>query len=243
MGDDSRVLTTTYTNSTEYGLSKNSKIFRADVRVSYDTSGTRLHAKAWLFRRPGGMATALSGSSNLTHQAQKSGLEWNVRVAAARNRSVVEKMEAVFEVYWESGDFENFDAEQFALRTTEATATAMGFISPVAIRLFPFQERLLEQITVSRDKGHHRNLLVAATGTGKTVMAAVDYARLRRKLVRDRLLFVAHSDAILKQSLATFQHAVGDAGFGELWVGGIGRLVGSMSSLRFKAFCCWVYAF
>ena len=51
-------------------------------------------------------------------------------------------------------------------------------LSPVEIRLEPFQERLLELIAVARQQGHHRNLLVSATGTGKTVMAAVDYARL-----------------------------------------------------------------
>ena len=84
----------------------------------------------------------------------------------------------------------------------------------------PFQERLLEQIELARTRGHHRNLLVAATGTGKTVMAAVDYARLRERLPRDRLLFVAHREEILEQSRATFRHALRDASFGELWVGG-----------------------
>ena len=86
--------------------------------------------------------------------------------------------------------------------------------------LLPFQERLLEQIELARTLGRHRNLLVAATGTGKTVMAAVDYARLRERLPRDRLLFVAHREEILEQSRATFAHALRDASFGEFWVGG-----------------------
>ena len=51
-------------------------------------------------------------------------------------------------------------------------------------------------------------------------MAAVDYARLRRRLPRARLLFVAHREEILEQSQATFAHAIRDASFGELWVGG-----------------------
>ncbi len=76
-----------------------------DVRVSYDTSTTRLHAKAWLFHRRSGFSTAYIGSSNLTHSAQVSGLEWNVRVSAARNPDVVDKVAAVFESYWNSGDF------------------------------------------------------------------------------------------------------------------------------------------
>ncbi|MCM2323624.1 MAG: DUF3427 domain-containing protein, partial [Oligoflexia bacterium] len=72
---------------------------------------------------------------------------------------------------------------------------------------------------VSRKKGLHRNLLVSATGTGKTVMAAVDYARLAVKLKRARLLFVAHREEILEQSLVLFRQAMKDPAFGELWVG------------------------
>ena len=93
-------------------------------------------------------------------------------------------------------------------------------LSPIELRPFPFQERLLELIELSRQRGHHRNLLVAATGTGKTVMAAVDYARLRTRLSRYRLLFVAHRQEILDQSRATFGHALRDMSFGELWVRG-----------------------
>lgn len=219
-GRSLRILTTTYTNSTEQLALEQLEKLGAEVRVSYDTSGTRLHAKAWLLHRAAGMSTAYIGSSNLTHQAQKTGLEWNVRVSGARNASVIEKMAAVFEAYWESGDFEIFDLEQFAERTKLEPSGISTLLSPVEIRLFPFQERLLEQIKVAREKGQHQNLLVSATGTGKTVMAAVDYARLRAQLPRARLLFVAHSVDILEQSLATFRHAIRDGDFGELWVAG-----------------------
>ncbi len=74
---------------------------------------TRLHAKAWLFHREGGFSTAYVGSSNLTHSALVTGLEWNVRASGARNPDVIDKMGAVFESYWESGDFVPFVAEEF----------------------------------------------------------------------------------------------------------------------------------
>lgn len=220
-GRSLRVLTTTYTGSTEAEALELLRSIGAEVRVSYDTSSTRLHAKAWLFHRDSGFSTAYVGSSNLTHSAQISGLEWNVRVSGARNRSVIDKIAAVFESYWQHPDFEAYDAARFREATrSEKSSNALLTLSPVEIRLEPFQERLLEQIELARQQGHHRNLLVSATGTGKTVMAAVDFARLRTRLKRDRLLFVAHREEILKQSRATFAHALRDASFGELWVSG-----------------------
>ncbi|MEP7307784.1 MAG: DUF3427 domain-containing protein [Acidobacteriota bacterium] len=215
-----RVLTTTYTGSTEGRALDALSDLGAEVRVSYDMSTTRLHAKAWLFHRRSGFSTAYIGSSNLTYSAQISGLEWNVRVSGARNPDVIDKVAAVFESYWNSGDFVSYDAETFAAETTRSSAGPAVFLSPIELRPEPFQERLLEQIALARERGHHRNLLVSATGTGKTVMAAVDYARLRDRLPRSRLLFVAHREEILEQSLATFRHGVRDYAFGELWVGG-----------------------
>jgi superfamily II DNA or RNA helicase/HKD family nuclease len=218
-----RVLTTTYTGSTERAALDQLTRLGADVRISYDLSTTRLHAKAWVFHRRSGFSTAYVGSSNLTHSAQVTGLEWNIRASAARNPDILAKFEAVFESYWQSADFVPYDPDQFDEETARAGGTDTGpvvVLSPIELRLEPFQERLLEQISLSRARGHHRNLLVAATGTGKTVMAAVDYAHLSAELPRSRLLFVAHRNEILDQSLATFRYALRDASFGEKWIGG-----------------------
>jgi len=232
-----RVMTTTYTGSTEALALDQLSALGAEVRVSYDTSMTRLHAKAWLFHRRSGFSTAYIGSSNLTHAAH-TGLEWNIRVSGARNPDVISRVVAVFESYWNSGDFLPYDPGQFADERERAAGPGPKLLlSPIELRLEPFQERLLEQVAVAREQGHHRNLLVAATGTGKTVMAAVDYARLRATLPRARLLFVAHREEILEQSLATFRHALRDPAFGERWVGGerprrFDHVFASIQSLR-----------
>src|SRR4029078_13054034 len=83
----------------------------------------------------------------------------------------------------------------------------------------------------------HRNLVVAATGTGKTVIAALDYRRLC-EAVDDSpsLLFVAHRKEILEQSLRTYREVLADPGFGELYVGGArperwGHVFASVQSL------------
>lgn len=151
------------------------------------------------------------------------GLEWNVRASAARNPDVLAKFGAVFDSYWEGGDFIAYNPEEFDVEQDRAGRTDTGphvILSPIELRPFPFQERLLELIELSRQRGHHRNLLVAAAGTGKTVMAALDYGALRQQLGRARLLFVAHREEILDQSLATFRYALRDASVGEKWVGG-----------------------
>jgi superfamily II DNA or RNA helicase/HKD family nuclease len=221
-GRELRVLTTTYTGSTELQALERMRDIGANVRVSYDTTGTRLHAKAWLFYRKSGFSTAYIGSSNLTHSAQVSGLEWNVRVSGARNPDVINKVAAVFESYWQNPDFKPYDREEFLSRSQPPPAVdgLRVILSPTDVRAEPFQERLLEQIALSRLQGFHRNLLVSATGTGKTVMAALDYAGLKEQLPRARLLFVAHREEILTQSIATFRHALRDRAFGELWVSG-----------------------
>jgi superfamily II DNA or RNA helicase/HKD family nuclease len=218
-----RVLTTTYTGSTEGRALDQLADLGADVRISYDVSTTRLHAKAWVFHRRSGFSTAYVGSSNLTHSAQVTGLEWNVRIAAARNPDIVAKFGAVFDSYWESGNFVLYEPARFQEELRWAGRTDAGpdvILSPIELRPEPFQERLLELVEVSRERGYHRNLLVSATGTGKTVMAALDYAGLRSRLDRSRLLFIAHREEILDASMATFRYALREPSFGEKWVGG-----------------------
>ncbi|WP_407345314.1 DUF3427 domain-containing protein [Pengzhenrongella phosphoraccumulans] len=216
-----RVLTTTYTDSTEREALEQLAALGAEVRVSYDIGSTRLHAKAWVFhRRP--FSTAYVGSSNLTRSATVTGLEWNLRVSGARNPDVIDKFSAVFESYWSSGDFVPYTAEEFEAEQLRVGRTDTGpriMLSPLEVRPHPFQSRLLELLEVSRELGHHRNLLVSATGTGKTVMAALDYAALRDQIGRSRLLFIAHREEILDQSIATFRHTLRETQFGEKWVG------------------------
>lgn len=219
-GGQLRVLTTTYTGSTEQSALELLVDLGAEVRISYDVTSTRLHAKAWVFHRNSGYSTGYIGSSNLTHSAQISGLEWNLRISGVRNPDAIRKMAAMFDAYWASGDFVEFDRDEFFEASKVSRSGPTVFLSPVEIRLEPFQERLLELIELARLKGNHRNLLVSATGTGKTVMAAIDYLRLSKISPRSRLLFVAHRKEILEQSMATFRHALRDPTFGEEWVAG-----------------------
>lgn len=216
-----RVITTTYTGSTELRALSALVDLGAEVKVSYDTSTTRLHAKAWHFTRHSGFSTVYIGSSNLTYSAQVSGLEWNVRASQASNPELIAGFERTFATYWDDPHFEAFDPDRFVAATAIATAADDGSIlTPFDITPLPFQNHILEQLQVERQRGHAHTLIAAATGTGKTIMAALDYRHLRATLPRARLLFVAHRKEILDQSRTTFRHVLRDGAFGELWVGG-----------------------
>ncbi|MGW3936000.1 DUF3427 domain-containing protein [Streptomyces phaeochromogenes] len=228
-----RVITTTYIGATDrLALDRLVRDFGAEVKVNYEIRSTRLHAKAWLFRRNSGFDTAYVGSSNLSKAALLDGLEWNVRLSSVATPSVLDKFEATFDAYWNDIAFESYDPDDDGERLDRALAQAGGTgsaadlkinLSGLEVRAFPHQRDMLERLDVEREiRGRNRNLLVAATGTGKTVMAALDYRALRKKFDNrsPRLLFVAHRKEILRQSLRTYREVLDDASFGELLHGG-----------------------
>ncbi len=214
-----RVITTTYMGASEPRAVEELLKLGAEVKVSYDERRTRLHAKAWLFHRESGFSTAMVGSSNLSHAAMLEGCEWNVRLSAVDNHTVLEKFSATFEQYWGDDAFEAFDVERFRDASQRRDPQRDALARAVQLRALPHQEQVLDALARERGHGHHRNLVVAATGTGKTVVAALDYARLRKEHGELSLLFVAHREEILSQSLATFRAAMRDGHFGELLVG------------------------
>lgn len=220
-----RVLTTTYIGATErQALDRLSNDLGAEVRINYQTTSTRLHAKAWLFDRGSGYHTAYIGSSNLSRAALLDGLEWNVRLAAGSTPSLFKKFRATFDSYWVDDSFELYHPAHDRDRLDDALATARGtsgsgltVLSGLDVRPYPHQAEILQRLDVERTvHDRHRNLVVAATGTGKTVVAALDYRRLGDR----SLLFVAHRREILEQSRAMYRNVLGDGSFGELYVGG-----------------------
>ncbi|WP_345483233.1 DUF3427 domain-containing protein, partial [Actinopolymorpha pittospori] len=203
-------------------------------KVQYDVLRTRLHAKAWLFRRRTGFDTAYVGSSNLSRSALLDGVEWNVRLSKVATPSLLAKFAATFDTYWNDPTFEAYDPTRDADRLDDALAEAGHrggtgrvtlSLSGLEVRPRPHQSQMLEALDAERTgHGRHRNLIVAATGTGKTVVAALDYRRLAeeasaRGAQLPSLLFVAHRREILEQSLRTYREVLANGSFGELYVG------------------------
>lgn len=230
-----RVITTTYMGATERrAVDRLVNDFGAEVRIHFDEAKTRLHAKAWLFRRSTGYDTAYVGSSNLSRSALLDGLEWNVRLSRIATPHLIEKFSGTFETYWNDPGFVPYDPSNVADRDRldTALATASGKIRPTTewrlsgleVRPYAYQQHILDALRAERElHGRHRNLVVAATGTGKTVIAGLDYRRLADPSTKryPRLLFVAHRKEILEQSRRVYQDVLADASFGELYVDGL----------------------
>lgn len=159
-----RVVTTTYMGATERrALDELVRRFGAEVRISYETQSTRLHAKAWLFRRHSGFDTAFVGSSNLSKAALVDGLEWNVRLSGVATPQLIRKFEATFDTYWSDPGFTRYDPDTDRERLDVALARAGGgstaggrTISLAGLEVRPFPQHLYRD---SRDgtRAWHRH--------------------------------------------------------------------------------------
>jgi len=230
-GKKVRIITTSYMGATDQkAVDFLANLPNTEVRLSYNTDRERLHAKAYLFLRNSGFDTGYIGSSNLSRSALTNGLEWNIKITTQEIPHIIQKFKSTFETYWAAAEFEPYfpgnhthrDRLKKALqsqRSSEQSDEQQLFFD---IEPHAYQKEILEKLTVEREIHHrNRNLVVAATGTGKTVISAFDFRRYYKKNPQAKFLFVAHREEILKQSRATYRAILRSHSFGELWVGGL----------------------
>lgn len=228
-GGKLRVITTTYIGATDAkAVEFLASLNNTEVKVSYNTGNERLHAKAYLFQRNTGFHTGYIGSSNFSRSALTDGLEWNLKITTKEVSHIIDKFKKTFEAYWQNSEFELYDINNHSEKLVDALkqgkfAKEYTFsTSYFDIKPFHYQSEILEKLEVERTvHNRYRNLLVAATGTGKTVISAFDYKNFRNNNKSSKLLFVAHRKEILQQAKATFQGVLKDNNFGDLWVDGI----------------------
>ncbi len=224
-----RIITTSYMGATDQkAVNFLGELPNTEVKLSYNIKHERLHAKSYLFLRDSGFDTGYIGSANISKSALTNGLEWNLKVTTQEIPHILEKFKSTFETYWESPEFERYcprnESERERLKT--ALVTARGDTHdeiPLFFDLEPhnYQKLILEKLHAERFVHNRwRNLIVAATGTGKTIMAAFDFHRFMTEHPGAKLLFVAHREEILRHARKTFQAVLRDSSFGELWVGG-----------------------
>ena len=227
-----RILTTTYIGATEVrAVDALAKLPGVEVRISLDGRRTRLHAKAWIFHRLTNFGTAFVGSANLSESALIGGIEWTVKFTQTGDATLFEAAVANFETLWNDREFQHYDPSdehhRAALTRSLAEQRGSGQVAVntnvVAIQTWfdlqpkSYQQEMLDRLAAERRLGRRKNLVVAATGTGKTVVAAFDYLRLKEEEgAAPRLLFIAHRAQILMQALSTFRQVLRDPAFGEI---------------------------
>lgn len=245
-GGTMRVVTTAYMGATdpkaleELAAISSAHGSRLLIKFSRECDATRLHAKAYIHRRDSGFGSAYIGSANLSRPALTEGLEWTVRLSQAASPGLWSKIEETFEQWWGDPDFVEYGltpdhpthAQFRELVAREKGALIHGLGAQISsLPIFdlqpkPFQQAILDRIAVEREElDRSRHLVVAATGTGKTMIAAFDYRAFAERFAREqnrspRMLYVAPSERILKQARLSFAQVVRDLNFGGLLVGG-----------------------
>lgn len=220
-----RIITTTYCGVTEAkAVERLASLPNTEIRISYNTKIERLHAKSYIFERNSGFNTVYIGSSNLSKSAQTDGLEWNIRMTNVENPHIIKTALATFNIYWNSPNFEDFNLggveKLYQELDKQRNPQHLHTASLVKYSVLPHQKQVLDRLIAIREGGVKRNLIVAATGTGKTVISAFDYKMFAEANPhRSRILFVAHRQEILVQARNTYRSVLCDANFGDVWGG------------------------
>ncbi|WP_313567374.1 DUF3427 domain-containing protein [Acetoanaerobium noterae] len=222
-----RVITTSYMGASDLkAIQELAKLQNTEVKVSYDTNRTRLHAKAYYFHRNTGFSTAYIGSSNLSQAALSEGTEWNMKVSEYTSAEIINKYRVTFETYWNLNEFQVFNPDNLldvqklkhALSNEKHEEKSNEYFFDLVP--YAYQQEILDRLEIEREVyNSYYNLIVAATGTGKTMVSAFDFKNFYKDNPSAKLLFLAHREEILSQSVMAFRGVLKDANFGELWVG------------------------
>lgn len=154
-----RILTTTYTGATDQqALDELARLPSCMVKVSLDGRRTRLHAKAWIFRRRTGFGSAYVGSANLSGAALLGGLEWTTKFTEHGQAELFTRAQAHFETLWEDGEFQTYDpnnsehrqALKLALARESGSQTLIATPTFFDIQPKPYQQEMLEQLQHER---------------------------------------------------------------------------------------------
>lgn len=186
------------------------------VRLFICPPGQSFHAKAYLFFAGDG-AAAYVGSSNLSHSALHGGIEWNLRAVDTQEEFAA--IEARFRDLWLADQAKWLTAELLAdyrLRRPARRPNVDAIdLPPPPPEPHVLQREAMQHLTAARERGVRRGLVVLATGLGKTLLSAFDFAATGWQ----RALFVAHREEILAQARGAWARVLPDRVLGR-WSAG-----------------------
>ncbi|HEI9091017.1 TPA: DUF3427 domain-containing protein [Staphylococcus aureus] len=200
------------------------KLKNVEVRLT-DIAG--FHAKGYIFEHKD-YSSMVIGSSNLTSNALKVNYEHNVLLSTMKNGDLVDSVKNEFELLWQKStplteQWINSYKESFEYRSLEKLAeveqTQMLLADKVkkSVEIVPnlMQAEALRSLKAIRDKTKDKALIISATGTGKTILCALDV----REVNPNKFLFIVHNEGILNRAKEEFKKVLpikNDSDFGLL---------------------------
>ncbi len=201
-----KIITSTYLNFTDIkSLRKLMEFDYIKSKIYVANSHKGFHTKGYIFEYNDSYKIIV-GSSNITQSALKSNVEWNVRFISKKNDAFISEIINEFNTLWEltSEINENF-LEQYESFLNEINVFVKKeksiFNHTVEIIPNSMQLRALDSLELLRNNNQNKALIIAATGTGKTYLAAFDVKKFNPK----RVLFVVHRRIILEDAKESFE--------------------------------------
>lgn len=171
--------------------------------------GKGFHPKGYIFHKDK-QTDIMIGSSNLTQSALAVNQEWNLFFSSDTQKDIVFKVEEEFDKQW---------THSISLTEEWIEKYQKVYVKPVRhetikiskeIKPNYMQKNALESLDNLRNNNKDKALLISATGTGKTYLAAFDVKAVHPK----RMLFVVHRRSIALKAMETFKTIIKDKSMG-----------------------------
>ena len=228
-GIQGEIITSVYLNITDSkALQKLLSYKNIKVKI-YNNSSESFHTKAYLFEKEKYHSVVI-GSSNISQSALYSAEEWNVKLTDSSFFNIYGKSLNQFEKLWHSNEaieltqdfideYEKYKKSVNVQNTFDYRKTKIEQENEFVPN--SMQKRVLQKLKETRINGNKKGLVISATGTGKTYLAAMDIKQFfeinsntenklfkitdkKSKTSNIKFLFIAHREELLKNAINVF---------------------------------------
>ncbi len=205
-GIKGKILSSTYLNFTEVKALEKLKEFKNIELKIYDSSEIGFHAKAYIFEFKDDYKIVL-GSSNITSSAFKKNIEWNLKTILKKDAEFSNEILNEFDQLWKQSTIvDEAFLNSYRSYKKQIQNSFKSFSSQKQILANFMQEKALEKLDFLRQKGEKKALAIAATGSGKTYLSALDVKAFKPK----KILFIVHRENILLKAKQSFESLISD---------------------------------
>ena len=229
-GIEGEIITSVYLNITDVkALQALQRYKNIKVKI-YNNSFESFHTKAYLFEKEK-YSTCIIGSSNISQSALYSAEEWNVKLTNNNFFKIYDKSMKQFKKLWNSNEAieltDDFIQKYDEYKKNNKQQDTFDYKKIINYEFNEFkpntmQKEILKNLEITREKGETKGLVVAATGTGKTYLAALDIKNYFLKSSKEpKVLFVAHREELLENGMIVLENIlkINKNNFGKCFAG------------------------